>query len=146
MPQYAVISCGKGNSYGHPHEEVLSRLYDADVTLFRTDLQGDIVCTSNGSSVKFSVSRNPNADVYNGRGSNPSLPEQTDPPENPPQQTQPEDTPTGADYVLNTNSMKFHYAHCEWAQKISDRNRQDYTGSREDLIEQGYTPCGGCNP
>lgn len=146
MPQYAVISCGKGNSYGHPHEEVLSRLYDADVTLFRTDLQGDIVCTSNGSSVKFSVSRNPNADVYNGRGSNPSLPEQTDPPENLPQQTQPEDTPTGADYVLNTNSMKFHYAYCEWAQKISDRNRLDYTGSREDLIAQGYTPCGGCNP
>ena len=151
MPQYAVISCGKGNSYGHPHDEVLSRLYDADVTLFRTDLQGDIVCTSNGRSVRFSVSRNPDADVYDGLGGNPSRPEQTDPPENLPEQTdpvqtQPEDTPTGADYVLNTNSFKFHLAHCEWAQKISDRNRQDYTGSREDLIEQGYTPCGSCNP
>ena len=64
MPQYAVISCGKDNSYGHPHNETLSRLYDANVTLFRTDLQGDIICTSDGNAVKFSVSRNANADVY----------------------------------------------------------------------------------
>ena len=144
MPQYAVISCGKGNSYGHPHDEVLSRLYDADVTLFRTDMQGDIICTSDGNTVKFSVSRNANADVYEGLGNNHTesfRPEQTDP-----AVTQPQDTPSGVDYVLNTNSLKFHYAECEWAQKISSKNRQEYTGSREDLIEQGYSPCGSCQP
>ena len=150
MPQYAVISCGKGNSYGHPHDEVLSRLHDADVTLFRTDMQGDIICTSNGSSVSFSVSRNAGADVYEGLGNNHTQdprPEQTDPPQQEdPSFTQPEDTPAGEEYVLNTNSMKFHFAFCEWAQKISSKNRRDYTGSREDLIEQGYSPCGSCNP
>ncbi len=53
MPQYAVISVGKDNSYGHPHEEVLSRLRDADVTVLRTDERGDIICESDGKSVTF---------------------------------------------------------------------------------------------
>lgn len=64
MPAYGIISCGQGNSYGHPHDEPLSRLRDADVRVFRTDMQGDIICTSNGSSVSFSVSRNWDADVF----------------------------------------------------------------------------------
>ena len=64
MPAYAVISCGKGNSYGHPHDEPLSRLRDCGARVFRTDMQGDIICTSDGSSVSFSVSRNWNANVF----------------------------------------------------------------------------------
>lgn len=51
MPQYAVISTEKGNSYGHPHEETLSRLSDAEVELYRTDLNGDIIMTSDGNTV-----------------------------------------------------------------------------------------------
>lgn len=53
MPQYAVISVGRDNSYGHPHEAVLSRLRDADVTVLRTDELGDIECSSDGRSVTF---------------------------------------------------------------------------------------------
>lgn len=147
MPDYAVISCGKDNSYGHPHDEVLSRLRDADVYLFRTDLQGDITCTSNGSGVSFSVSRNWNANVFGDVGNNSTQPPaETEPEATEPATEPPADETEGMDYVLNTNSMKFHDPNCEWAQKISDRNRADYTGSREDLIEQGYSPCGGCNP
>ena len=41
-PEYAVISVGKGNSYGHPHGDVLSRLADANVTVLRTDILGNI--------------------------------------------------------------------------------------------------------
>lgn len=52
-PTYAVISVGADNNYGHPTDEVLSRLRDADVTLYRTDLQGDILCTSDGKTVTF---------------------------------------------------------------------------------------------
>ena len=70
MPEYAVISVGKGNTYGHPTQDVLSRLRDADVKTFRTDMQGDIICTSNGSKVTFTVSRNANADVFGGIGNN----------------------------------------------------------------------------
>ena len=62
--EYAVISCGQGNDYGHPHDQVLSRLKNADLTLFRTDLQGDIMCTSDGKTVSFSVTRNLNANVF----------------------------------------------------------------------------------
>ena len=53
MPQYAVISVGEDNSYGHPTDNVLSRLRDADVTVYRTDLHGDIICYSNGETLSF---------------------------------------------------------------------------------------------
>jgi len=54
MPEYAIISVGKDNSYGHPSEAVLSRLSDADSVVMRTDLLGDIAVTSDGN--KLSVS------------------------------------------------------------------------------------------
>ncbi|MFQ7695063.1 MAG: ComEC/Rec2 family competence protein [Christensenellales bacterium] len=51
MPAYAIISCGKDNAYGHPHEEVLSRLADEGAGVYRTDECGTIVCRSNGAKV-----------------------------------------------------------------------------------------------
>lgn len=51
MPAYAIISCGKDNAYGHPHEEVLSRLADEGAEVYRTDECGTIVCRSNGAKV-----------------------------------------------------------------------------------------------
>lgn len=61
---YAVISVGTGNSYGHPTETTLSILEDADMKVYRTDLQGHIVCISNGTEVYFTVQKNPNADTF----------------------------------------------------------------------------------
>ncbi len=52
----------------------------------------------------------------------------------------------GQDYVINTNSGKFHFPSCSSAKKIKPSNRRDYCGSREDLINQGYSPCGRCHP
>lgn len=49
-------------------------------------------------------------------------------------------------YILNTNSKKFHATDCSNAATIKDSNRQTYQGSREDLINQGYSPCGQCKP
>lgn len=57
MPAYAVISVGKDNSYGYPMDETLSRLRDAEVKIFRTDLQGDIVFTSDGNAISVSTDR-----------------------------------------------------------------------------------------
>lgn len=51
QPKIGIISCAAGNDYGHPHEEALSRLSDADVTVYRTDLEGSIVIFSDGMSV-----------------------------------------------------------------------------------------------
>lgn len=50
-PTYAVISCAEGNDYFHPHGTVLNRLRAANVQLFRTDEQGSIVCTSDGTNL-----------------------------------------------------------------------------------------------
>ena len=53
MPKYAVISCGKANSYGHPTEGALSRLRDVGAQVFRTDMQGDVVFVSDGTALSF---------------------------------------------------------------------------------------------
>jgi DNA-entry nuclease len=49
-------------------------------------------------------------------------------------------------YVLNTNTMKFHKPSCSSVKKIAAYNRSDYTGSRDELIAKGYSPCGNCHP
>lgn len=53
MPKHAVISVGQGNDYGHPTKETLSRFEDAGVEVYRTDLQGDVFCSSDGKDVTF---------------------------------------------------------------------------------------------
>lgn len=50
------------------------------------------------------------------------------------------------DYVLNTSSKKFHLPDCPSVDSMSGKNRQEYHGTREELIAQGYEPCGSCNP
>lgn len=52
-PTYAVISCGTGNRYGHPHDAALSRLQDGGVTVYRTDHAGTITATSDGQTIRF---------------------------------------------------------------------------------------------
>lgn len=129
-PTYAVISCGKDNSYGHPHSETLAKLSSAGVEVLRTDELGDIYCTSDGTEVTFSYGE------YH-KDSDTSAAEIEEP--------QQPDT-ISETYILNTNSHKFHRPDCSSASQISDANREEYTGTREELIEQGYTPCGYCKP
>lgn len=67
-PSYAVISSGKNSPYGHPSEDVLSKLRDGDVIVYRTDMQGHIICNSDGSEISFDLDRNPDADTLAGAG------------------------------------------------------------------------------
>ena len=53
-PTYAVISVGGNNDYGHPHQEPMSRLRDAEVTIYRTDKMYDIVAVTDGEEIQFS--------------------------------------------------------------------------------------------
>ena len=53
MPKYSVISCGKGNSYGHPHADPLSRLEDAESIILRTDESSTIIARSDGKNITF---------------------------------------------------------------------------------------------
>ena len=49
-------------------------------------------------------------------------------------------------YILNKNTKKFHTPECSGATKIKAKNKGEYTGSRQTLIDEGYEPCGNCNP
>ena len=162
MPEYAVISVGKNNSYGHPTESALSRLRDADVKVYRTDLQGDIICTSDGKTVNFTVKKNQNADTLQPQApettpvTTPATtpvtqPETTQTPETTPA-TQPEtehveqNQPVGTDYVGNKNTGVFHYAGCSSVKRMSESNKYYYTGTRDEMIAMGYRPCQNCTP
>ena len=140
MPEYAVISVGEGNSYGHPTEAALSRLRDADVTVFRTDLQGTIICVSDGESVSFTVEKNADADAI---GLEPnSVQSEADPTPEPPLQ----EIVPGTVYILNTNSRKFHYPDCGSVTQMSEKNKATYVGTRDEVIAMGYSPCSQCGP
>lgn len=49
-------------------------------------------------------------------------------------------------YILNRNTKKFHTADCLGIQQMNPKNKQEYTGTRNDLIMQGYEPCKQCHP
>ena len=69
------------------------------------------------------------------------------PTENTPAPEQQQNAPQSQfDYVLNTNTKKFHLPSCSSADDIEATNRQEYSGNRDDLIAQGYVPCKRCDP
>lgn len=49
-------------------------------------------------------------------------------------------------YILNTNTKKFHYPDCSSVNDMKEKNKEAFTGSREEVIEMGYSPCGRCKP
>lgn len=64
---------------------------------------------------------------------------------------QPESTESVQDantntYIINKNTKKFHYSSCGSASRISEKNKDTCTGARDELISQGYSPCGNCEP
>ncbi len=56
-PEYAVIQCGAGNSYGHPHEEALERLGEYTSEIYTTDIDGTIVFESDGEGMSIQTQK-----------------------------------------------------------------------------------------
>ena len=52
----------------------------------------------------------------------------------------------GISYVLNTNTMKFHYPDCSSVDEIYEQNRWDVAMSRDEILRMGYVPCKRCDP
>ena len=130
-PKYAVISCGEGNSYGHPHAEVLNRLRSMGVEVFRTDEQGSIIASSDGENINWNCSA---TDSWQSGEQTESDRENAD---NVTEQTT---------YVLNTNTKKFHRETSGSVSQIKEENFQKVQTSREELEQSGYSPCKNCNP
>ncbi len=143
-PAYAVISCGEGNSYGHPRAEVLNKLRSGDTKVFRTDEQGTIVATSDGTDITWNCSpsdtwqageptgnssdnKTETEDAYNAGTSNNS------------------DIDNSIDikelkvYVTDSGS-KYHLAGCSYLSESSNEL------SLEEAKKEGYMPCSKCNP
>lgn len=51
-----------------------------------------------------------------------------------------------ADYILNTNTKKFHYPTCSSVKDMKEKNKQEFFGTRDEAISNGYSPCGRCKP
>lgn len=163
MPKYAVISVGKDNSYGHPTEDTLSRLRDADVKVYRTDIQGDIIAVSDGKTVTITTKKNKDAvtnPTESEKSSNKGVNKSADTYQSASGGTiggantaasayQSGNTAadnTAHDYIGNKNSMKFHYTECTAAGKIKGTNKIYLHCTREKAIADGYTTCGQCTP
>lgn len=146
MPEYAVISVGEDNSYRHPTYAVLSRLRDAEVVTYRTDLNGDVFAYSDGKTVTMSVTREASEEGVFTAGSVGNISTQTTPAQTETVSDNNSGSVEAGVYILNTSSMKFHEETCSSAAKISEYNREEYAGTRDSLIEQGYSPCGYCKP
>lgn len=129
QPSCAVISCGSGNSYGHPGTETMTRIENLGIPIYRTDRQGTIRVESDG--IQLFWEQEPCNDFTPGDQAEETISEEEG------QESQ---------YILNTRSMKFHLPSCSAVNKMKEKNRQEYTGSREALIQQGYSPCGTCHP
>ncbi len=130
-PAYAIISCGEGNSYGHPHQETLQRLEDCGATILRTDLSGTITVCSDGELVKILERESQEPDF----GISETFSEISS--ENP---------ASVGNWILNTSSKKIHRPNCEYAAKIAAQNLEKSEKTVAELMQEGYTPCGFCKP
>lgn len=147
MPEYAVVSVGSNNSYGHPTDNVLSRLQDADIKTYRTDLHGDICVTSDGKNISFAVEKNTDTETLIA----PSLPVvhfRTEIVTKVEVETEDEIEGNVDDiiYVLNKNTKKFHNPSCSSVKDIKPKNYAEYIGISAEIEAMGYVGCKRCNP
>lgn len=116
-PEYAVISVGEDNEYGHPAPEVTERLTEIGSAVYRTDELGTICCISDGKTVQFSAEQEL-----------PEIPVQPEPP---------------TAYIGNKNTEKFHRADCG---RLPEAQNQVIFDSYQAAVDAGYTPCSICEP
>ena len=134
-PKYAFLSVGKDNPYGHPNPVTLNTLMDNNVQLFRSDRQGEVTVTTDGRSVSIDK---PPVDITI---SDPAAADD---------RQRPDEAQTGEShrFVLNTNPtrMRIHRPDCRSVSDIKEENFQYSDKPLEELIAEGYTPCGNCHP
>lgn len=133
-PTWAVISCGEDNQYGFPHADVVAKLEDDDVQIYRTDTMGTVTAVSDGTAIAWNKAdgvaekqAEADAEVSSGDDSDKEAAE-------------------AVTYILNTNTKKIHLPDCSSVSTIAEHNREESTESIEVLEQAGYTGCKRCNP
>ena len=116
-PEYAIVSCGKDNDYGHPHKETISLYRDAGLPMLRTDELGTILAVSDGRDITITWEKQQ------------SVPTDLQPAEG------------FGKYIANKNSMTLHTPFCGSLPKEANRI---YYDSFEDAMADGCKTCGGC--
>ncbi|ACD52259.1 MBL fold metallo-hydrolase [Clostridium botulinum] len=122
-PQYAIVSCGKGNDYGHPHQETINKLNDKNIEILRTDVSGTIVSTSNGNDISFNLNTINNTNT--GNTTNNNTPETK--------------TKSNSVWVANKTSKVYH------SSKECSNMKAPTQISLEDAQVKGLKPCSKCN-
>ena len=114
-PEYAVVSVGADNTYGHPHRETVAILGDSGVPMLRTDELGTILAVSDGQNITFTWEK---------------------------QNAQPGDIePADTRYIGNKNSKKLHLPTCSG---LPSENNWVVFDDYDEAIAEGYIPCGNC--
>jgi competence protein ComEC len=130
-PKYAVISCGAGNQYGHPHQETLSKLASAGVKTYRTDTNGTVNFTSDGKTLTVKTlggsiqPRAPTSSVSDKKTAQSAAAQ------------------TSGNYIGNKNTKKFHKPTCS---SLPAEHNRVYFSARDKVVGEGYVPCKRCNP
>ena len=116
-PQYAVISVGADNDYGHPTEATLNRLSALHIPVYRTDLLGEIVASSDGKTVTITWETETAA------------------------REEPSQTADHYDYVGNASSKVVHLATCG---KLPGETNRVYFETLDEAVAAGYRKHAGC--
>ena len=138
-PKYAVISCGAGNDYGHPHQETLDALSSRGIEIYRTDLQGSIVASTDGSSISFTTAfgNDSSSSASDGQGTDRSAGAVSDD-----SSYSQDNTASGDDLIVHITKTgeKYHSAGCRYLKK------SDIEVTLSEAKNRGLTPCSKCNP
>ncbi len=134
-PDYAVISCGEDNSYGHPHAETLNNLRAMGAKVFRSDEQGTIVAVSDGSKITWNSA--PSDTWKAGEPTGGSVGSTGN-------QFPTGEAPASGNYIGNKNNGKLHRSTCS---SLPLEKNQAVFNTREEAVAAGYDdPCKRCNP
>lgn len=125
-PEYAVISCGEDNDYGHPHAEVLNRFRANGIKVYRTDEQGSIVAVSDGEEITWNAA--PAESWKAGEA------------------TRIGGEPEEFRWIVNIGTKKIHYPSCGSVEKMKPENTAYSNKTIAELKAAGYVPCGNCEP
>ena len=143
-PTSSIIEVGAGNDYGHPTQKTLSALQSVGSKTYRTDTNGNIVITTDGTSYSIStqkLSAVPTSTTPQTKTSayTPTVTQASSP------ITKPSSPVSGGPFVGSAKSDKYHYPSCSAAKKIKSANLVTFSSS-EDARAQGYVPCKICHP